>query len=468
MLRQVVAHAVQRLNADRGTLYLVDHARHELVSRVANLFEISEIRLRIGEGIAGTVADTGEAIIVRETDHDPRVARRFDSLTGYGTKNILCVPVSGSEGVIVAVLQLLNKHNGDFDEADKSVLHNIGVRVADVLDASSLRSQLRADHAQPLAFRFNHIVGESAAMQIVYDRLQRAASTDATVLLRGESGTGKSIVARAVHFNSARSARPLISVDCAALPGGLIENELFGHAKGAYTGADTTAEGKVQAADGGTLFLDEVGDIPLPVQSKLLTLLQDKTFFRVGSNVPEHSDVRFVVATNKDLVGEVKAGNFREDLYWRLRVVEIELPPLRKRGTIDIDRLIDHFLYEFSRRHGRPPLTMSHAARTGLHAHSWPGNVRELEHTIESAVVLSTSSTIELDALRIDNPPPLVRRLSRVPTTGFVVSQVKSLREVEKAYIQWVVDRCGGHRTNAASLLGIGRNTLNRKLKDDG
>jgi Nif-specific regulatory protein len=462
LLRLAVDEVTRVLDADRGTLYLIDHARGELVSRVAHLPELSEIRLRLGEGVAGWVARTGESVRVAHGQSDPRFAGRFDELTGYQTQSLLAAPVVDRGGEPLGVLQVLNKKRGTFEEQDEATLVGLAREVAAVLQATSLRTQLHKDHRQHLAFRFNHIVGESTVMREVYDRTARAARTEATVLVRGESGSGKEAIARAVHFNSPRRDGPFVKVDCAALPESLFENELFGHEKGAFTGADRTVEGKVALAQGGTLFLDEVGEVPLTVQGKLLRLLQERTFTKVGATQPQKVDARFVCATHRDLEARVKEQTFREDLYYRLRVV----PPLRARGPADLDRLIDYFLFELSKRHGRSELSLAPAARAALAAHDWPGNVRELEHAIESAVVLAPSDVIGPEQLPIGarRAPPDGSGARAVPDGAFV-SGLESLAAVEKAYVEHVLAACNGNRSAAARVLGIGRNTLQRKLK---
>ena len=454
ILRRIMDEVRRRLTADRGTLYLVDYARRELLSRVADLPEIREIRLAMGEGAAGLAASTGRSMTIPHDEDDERVQRRIDEVTGYSTRNMVVVPVL-YQGVVVAVMQLLNKAQGDFTAQDRQILEDLADEIGALLARTSLGSQLHPEAKAPLSFEFNHIVGDSAVMQAVYERTRRSAATDATVLVRGPSGAGKELIARAIHDNSRRSEGPFVKVDCAALPAGLIENELFGHEEGAFTGASSATEGKVRAADGGTLFLDEVGELPLEVQGKLLRLLQDRTWLKVGGHELQSGDVRFVCATNRDLEFAVDKGAFRQDLYYRLRVVEIRLPSLAQRGGGDLDRLIDHFVYRFTRRHNRPGLRLSEGARHALHAHDWPGNVRELEHCIESTVVLSPGSEIEADQL------PLGPSRSQKGFEG----PLRPLREVEAEYIRHVVRACGGNRSEAARVLGIGRNTLARKLR---
>ncbi len=464
VLDEAVDKITAELGADRGTLYLIDHATRTLVSHVGHLPEIAEIRLRIGEGVAGQVARTGKPMRVRSASTDARVARRVDQETGYRTRSLLAAPLFGDEGHVIAVLELLNKVEGEFDGADEGHLAECAGQLSQLMLDTSLRSQLRREANQPLAYRFNNIVGTSAAMQQAYDLIERSARTDVTVLIRGESGTGKELFAQAVHDNSPRASAPFVKVDCAALPERLIENELFGHEKGAYTGADSAEAGQVAAARGGTLMLDEIGELPLAVQGKLLRLLQDRVYLRVGGRKPIEADVRFVCATHRDLEKGVEAGEFRQDLYYRLRVVEIEIPPLRRRGHGDIDRLVDHFLARYCQRHARPDLRISDRARATLHGHDWPGNVRELEHCLESAVVLSPGERIEADQLRLPGgtgaPSPAEVSL---PEDAFV-TRVRTLREVERDYIRHVLELHGDNRSAAARILGIGRNTLLRKL----
>ena len=246
-----------------------------------------------------------------------------------------------------------------------------------------------------MGYFFNRIIGESEPLKVIYRLIQKAAPTDATVLLRGESGCGKELFARAVHVNGPRRDQPFVKVDCAALPASLIENELFGHEKGAFTGADHRMPGKFEAADGGTVFIDEIGELPLPVQGKLLRVLQDREFERVGGTQTLKVDVRIVAATNRDLVKMVAEGKFREDLYYRIKVVELVLPPLRERGGEDIERLTRHFIAASAKRHRLPLPRLSGAALERLKRYRWPGNVRELENCIESAVVLCEGEILE-------------------------------------------------------------------------
>jgi Nif-specific regulatory protein len=291
------------------------------------------------------------------------------------------------------------------------------------------------------------------------------------VLLRGETGTGKGIFARAIHVNSRRQARPFVTVDCTTLPAQLVESELFGHERGAFTGADRRVPGKVELAEGGTLFLDELGDLPLDIQGKFLRLLQERSFERVGGRQTLTADVRVVCATHRDLERAVAEGRFREDLYYRARVVEIDLPPLRDRGQEDIETLARHFADVYAQRYGRPEPTFAPEAIAAIRAHAWPGNVRELEHWIESAIALAPDGRVgasHLPGRRHDTGTmAAVKRPAEAPEGKDAVSLPigLSLDEATARYAEAVVTACEGNKTEAAKRLEIGRNTLARLVR---
>ncbi len=313
-------------------------------------------------------------------------------------------------------------------------------------------------------FGFENIIGHSPAMQRLFEVLARVSSTAATVLILGESGTGKELVAQALHQNSPRKQGHFVAVNCAALSEGLIESELFGHVKGAFTGALTAKEGRVVYASGGTLFLDEVGDMPLETQAKLLRVLESREVVPVGGNRSVPVDIRLVAATNRDLREMVAAGTFREDLFFRLQVVTIELPALRER-TGDIPLLIDHFLGEFSGVHDRSITGISPEARTVLMRYGWPGNVRELRNCIENMVVLAAGPVLALDDV-----PAQIAELSGAPRSSGGDYQLagRSLAEVERDLIIENLALMEGNREKTAKLLGIGERTLYRKIREYG
>jgi two-component system, NtrC family, response regulator HydG len=315
-------------------------------------------------------------------------------------------------------------------------------------------------------FGFEGVIGNSPQMHEIIDRLRRIAPTDATVLIQGETGTGKELVAQAVHQNSPRKNRPFVALNCAALSENILESELFGHVRGAFTDASHDRIGKFEYADGGTLFLDEVGDMPLPTQIKLLRVLESGQITRVGSNEIIRVDVRIVSATNQDLEEFVASGAFRQDLYHRLKVVTLRLPPLRERSQ-DIPLLIDHFVRELARHHHKNVANMTTAARRRLLAHDWPGNVRELRNVLESMIVVDYDEVLDVD----DLPPELTPDSGEEDGTveGGVGGLVgKPLSEIERLFVEETLKLTGGNREEAARILGIGERTLYRKIKEYG
>jgi transcriptional regulator with PAS, ATPase and Fis domain len=288
------------------------------------------------------------------------------------------------------------------------------------------------------------------------------AASDATVLIEGESGTGKELVARAIHAESARASHPFVGINCAALPETLLESELFGHVKGAFTGAVVAKKGLFEEASQGTLFLDEIGDTPPPIQAKLLRVLQEREIRRVGSTSPIRIDVRLLAATNRRLEELVREGRFREDFYYRLNVVALQIPPLRERRE-DIPLLAAHFLTRSAKRHGRPVPTLSPEAMALLFDHHWPGNVREMENAIERAVLLTETDTIFPGDL-----PPSLRGAPASGVSPEATLKPRRLEDVEREHILRTLDAHAWNQARAAEVLGIGRNTLWRKLKDYG
>jgi transcriptional regulator with PAS, ATPase and Fis domain len=306
---------------------------------------------------------------------------------------------------------------------------------------------------------FDKIVGASQPVLDVLDRAKRAAGTDSTVLIRGESGTGKELIADAIHENSSRSRKPLVVVNIAAVPKTLLESELFGHVKGAFTDASTHRVGLFEAADGGTLFIDEIGDLALECQAKLLRVLENQKVTPVGGGKARQVDVRVVAATRHNLERMMREGKFREDLYYRLNVVTIRIPPLRERPG-DVLLLVDHFLRELCRRNGTPTLEIVPELMEYLRTYDWPGNVRQLRNCIESMVVLGRSQTLTMDDL-----PATVRGGALSPQPDVTFPANKTLAEMEKLVVVDRLDSHNGNRSHAAHSLGISVRTLQRKLK---
>jgi DNA-binding NtrC family response regulator len=342
-------------------------------------------------------------------------------------------------------------------------------RLRTTLDRILARGNPEAELASPKAqtgdrYDLKNIVGSSAAMRRVYDQIQKVLSSDITVFISGESGTGKELVARAIHCGSLRSGGPFIDVNCAAIPEGLQESELFGHEKGAFTGALATHPGKFEQAAGGTIFLDEVGEMSPSAQARLLRVLQERCLQRVGGTKTINLDVRVVSASNRDLESMVADGSFRQDLYYRLVVFPIELPPLRHRRE-DVPLLVEHFIHKHGRDAGRMVMGVQPAAMQALMAHDWPGNVRELENVIHRSLLVADGPAIAIDDL-----PSGLGTQAPAPSTeeSAPISVAMSLEELEQAAIEKALKRHGGNLSDVARQLGIGRSTLYRKLEQYG
>jgi DNA-binding NtrC family response regulator len=465
LLSTACERLAEALRADRATIWLVDAEKGDLVTRVAVLPELPALRQPLERGLAGYVARTGDVVRLDDANRDPRFDPTADRATGYVTRSMLVAPIRESiDSPIRGVIQILNRKDGTFDEEDERYLAALATQLARAIGLTTLRAADAAGPGVTLRGPFNRIVGRSPELKKVYEAIALAAETDARVLLRGETGTGKGLFARAIHVNSGRQAGPFVVVDCTTLPAQLVESELFGHERGAFTGADRRVPGKVELAEKGTLFLDEIGDLPADIQGKLLRFLQERSFERVGGRETLFADVRVVCATHRDLERLVADGRFREDLYYRLRVVEIELPPLRARGADEIEALARHFADMYAVRYARPSPRLDESALQKLVAHDWPGNVRELEHWIESAIVLSKSGVISAAQL----PSRRATRDATEAKSGLLMPVGLALDEVTRRYVEATVAACDGNKTEAARRLHVGRNTIPRMLKTKG
>ena len=312
-------------------------------------------------------------------------------------------------------------------------------------------------------YEFDNIIGRSPAMQEIFATIERVGPTRATVLLAGESGVGKDLIARAIHFHSPRRDRPLVKINCTAIPENLMESELFGYEKGAFTGAQTSKPGKFEQADTGTVFLDEIGDVPAAIQVKLLRILQEREFERLGSNQTRHIDVRVVAATNSDLRAALEQGTFREDLYYRLNVVPLNIPLLRERKQ-DIPFLANHFVHKLAPDAGCLVESISDAAMEKLIGYHWPGNVRELENVIERSLVMATGTELDVADIKLENAP---RPRAQSGETNFLPDGM-SLDQYEQDIIREALRRADGNKSQAARLLGLTRNALRYRLTQMG
>ncbi len=340
--------------------------------------------------------------------------------------------------------------------------------VQKALEMRALREenrQLKAELGR--RYEFDNIIGRSPAMQEIFATIERVGPTRATVLLAGESGVGKDLIARAIHFHSPRKDRPLVKINCAAIPENLMESELFGYEKGAFTGAQTSKPGKFEQADTGTVFLDEIGDVPGPIQVKLLRVLQEREFERLGSNVTRHIDVRVIAATNQDLRAALEQGTFREDLYYRLNVVPLNIPSLRERKQ-DIAFLANHFVQKLAPETGCQVDSITDAAMQKLLAYHWPGNVRELENVIERGLVMATGTQLDVDDIKLEGAPGPGRKASSGGGDSHWLPEGLSLDQYEQDLIKEALRRADGNKSQAARLLGLTRNALRYRLTQMG
>jgi Nif-specific regulatory protein len=430
------------------------------------------IRYRLGEGITGKVVETGKPIIVPRVSREPMFLHRAAERPELAEQELtyISAPVALDGKTIGALsIDLHYKAERDYNRTAKflGVVASMiaqAVRVHRLIEADRQRLVDENTHLrQELKERydFSNLVGTSGPMRQVYEQIAQVARTSTTVLLRGESGTGKELIAHAIHYNSARAKKPFIKVSCAALPHDLIESELFGYEKGAFTGALTSKKGRFELADGGTLFLDEIGDLNLATQVKLLRVLQEKEFERLGSTITVRANIRLVAATNKDLEAAIAAGQFREDLYYRLNVFAIYVPPLRERKP-DITLLADYFVEKFSREHGKRVKRISTPAIDMLASYHWPGNVRELANAVERGVVVCEGQVLHAHHL----PPTL--QTAEASGTVQTTSLKEAMDAFEKDALQDALKTARGNRAKAARLLSTTERIFNYRVRKFG
>ena len=475
LVELLIREAPSVMNAERATIFLADHQREELYCHLGVGLKHDQIRIPWYTGIAGWVFTHGQSLNIVEPYKDSRFNKAIDPKTGFTTKNLLCVPLRVPGGPVIGVFQVLNKRAGVFTSIDLEILEILASQAARSMEhalewdnlrqSASLLKQENVGLKQALQHKdpLEEIIGTARAMQEVRSLIRKVAPTETTVLIQGESGTGKELVARAIHRFSPRANEPLVSLNCAAIPSELIESELFGHKKGAFTGAVADHTGVFRAADKGTLFLDEIEATSPAMQVKLLRALQSGEIKPVGDNSLQLVDVRLIAATNRDLQERIRQGMFREDLYYRINVFPILIPPLRER-TDDIPMLILHFLDRFSTMTGKLVRGIDTAALELLVRHPWPGNVRELENEIERSHILAgEGGNISVRCLS----PSIRESFERAIHPRAVSSPVtlKSATEsVEKSMIQEALESCRGNRSLAAKQLGLSRQGLINKI----
>jgi len=477
LLEILCREATTVLGAERSTIFLLDAERKELWSRVAlGLDKKAEIRFAANRGIAGHVVKTGQVVNVADAYADPRFNREVDEKTGYKTGNVLAVPLRTKDGKILGSFQAVNKRSGDFTTEDEELLQFLGSQAATAIENVQYFDDLRraqdalarenADLREKVSRRFNfaNIVGISGKLQEALRLLNEICDSPVNVLITGESGTGKELIAKTIHYNSSRRAAPFVALNCAALPETLLESELFGIEKGVATGVDRRI-GKMEVANGGTLFLDEIGDMSPPMQAKMLRALQEREVVRVGGAKPIPVDIRVLAATNRELKADIAAGKFREDLYYRLNVVNIHIPPLRDRRE-DIPLLVDFFLGQAREKLGKNARRFSSEAMDLIKAYNWPGNVRELENEVVRAVALS-------GGVQVIGKEVLSEKLLEGTTAKFrkykqLGTMPATVQGIEMEMISDALEKTNGNKERAAKVLGISREGLRKKMKKYG
>ena len=450
---------IEITSADKGFLILMEGDSLDVkIARNLRKENIADAVSQLSDSIVAKVVASRRPVIISDAMHDTEFAAA-KSVMQLRLSSVICVPLL-DRGRLLGIIYVGNDSIVDlFQEATMRVLTVFAAQASLIVANALLLNELQVDNqklAERLeAVRFGEIVGTSAPMQAVYRKVEKIAPTDISVLITGETGTGKELIAREIHTRSPRAGKPFVTINCGAIPENLLESELFGHVKGAFTGAVANKLGKFQAADGGTLFLDEVGEMPLELQVKLLRAIQERVVVRVGDTRSESVDIRILTATNRDLEKEIAGGRFREDLYYRLNVVNLQLPPLRARGE-DVIVIARYLLSRYTREFDAKVKGFSPNATVAMRKHAWPGNIRELENRIKKAIVLAESTVIGPDDLGLsaDNLPAIL-----------TLAEAKD--KFQREYINEVLAVNNGNRTKTARDLGVDPRTIFRHLEKE-
>jgi Nif-specific regulatory protein len=466
LLHLVVDTATRAMDAKAGSLLLLDGKTGNLYFRVATGAKketIKSYEVPLGQGIAGTVAQNGHPLLIQDVTKDPRWYKEISDAIGFETRSIACVPMRVGPTVI-GVVQIIDKKDGSALKDTDLVLLQVyaDLAAAAIGNAKQIARINRENKDLKAALGVKKkIVGESKKIRKVISDALKAAGSKTSILITGESGTGKELLARLIHDASPRKDNPLVALNCAALPVTLLEDELFGHEKGAFTGAASRKTGKFEIADGGTIFLDEIGEMAPGMQAKLLRVIQDGKFYRVGGNSPIQVDVRVLSATNREIEKEVAANRFREDLFYRLNVIQLAMPPLRERKE-DIPLLCDHFLSIFRQEREAPHLTIAPAAMEKIIAFNWPGNVRELRNALERAVIMGDGFQIIPGDLPFEGGHP------NHPGFELGMTLQEAMDKFKKTFIVMNLEQSGGNRSRAAKVMDIQRTYLSRLISKYG
>jgi transcriptional regulator with GAF, ATPase, and Fis domain len=459
LLDQLLDVTIQVSNADKGFLVLMESGEPVVkVARNLRRETITDAVSQLSDSILARVVKTRKPVIISDALSDDEFKNSL-SVVNLKLTSVMCVPLL-ERGNMLGVIYVGNDNVAQlFEESHMEVLTIFAAQASLLIRNALLVNELQLDkrslQEQIERIRFGEILGSSARMQEVFRKVQKVATTDISVLVTGETGTGKELIARELHNRSPRAKGPFITINCGAIPENLLESELFGHVRGAFTGAVTTKTGRFQAANGGTLFLDEIGEMPLPLQVKILRALQERVVVKVGDTHTESIDIRVVSATNRDLAAEIKAGRFREDLYYRLNAVELHLPPLRDRGD-DIVVLARYMVSRYAPEYGGKVKGLTPNAIAAIKRHRWPGNIRELENRVKKAVVLSDKALL--------GPEDLDLSPDDLPT---ILPLAEAKERFQREYINEILALNDGNRTKTARDLGVDPRTVFRHLEKE-
>ncbi|MFZ7111706.1 MAG: sigma 54-interacting transcriptional regulator [Desulfatiglandales bacterium] len=462
LLERIIYTATRMMHAKASSLLLLDQKSKKLFFKVATGERREEVRqyeLEVGQGIAGFVAERGEPLLISDVSSDPRWFKEISHSIGFKTRSIACVPMK-LDGDIIGVMEIIDKEDGTaLQQEDMQLLNVFAELAAKAIGNARKINQVRKENEnlrEELGKKYQ-LIGESPILHKVISDAFKVANSKTSTLILGESGTGKELLARLIHQAGPRKDKAMIILNCAALPETLLEAELFGYERGAFTGAMARKIGKFELADEGTLFLDEIGEMSLGMQAKLLRVLQEGIFYRVGGSSPIAVDVRVISATNRDIIKEVTEGRFREDLFYRLNVVQIRMPTLKERKE-DIPLLAHYFIDIFKQERGVQDLSASERAMDKMLAYDWPGNVRELRNAVERAVVMGNGHEI----LPEDLPIFSQGKNDRAMEVGLTLKE--ALDRFKKEFILINLDHTRGNRSKAAKILGIQRTYLSRLI----
>ncbi len=462
LLELILETGTSIMRAKASSLLLLDQKTNKLYFKVTTGMKKNEVKqfdIKLGQGIVGHVAETGESLLIKDVARDKRWHRSISDKIGFKTRSIACVPMKVQDKVIGAI-EFINKAGGDTFQQNDIELLNVFSDLAAlaILNARKFRLVQQENEGLKQALELNHnIIGESKAIKDVLADALKVADSNASTLILGESGTGKELLARLIHQASPRKNRRMITINCAAVPESLLEAELFGHERGSFTGASEQKIGKLELADESTLFLDEIGEMSPTMQAKILRVLQDGIFYRVGGNAPISIDIRVIAATNQDIAEGVANGKFREDLYYRLNVVKLHTPPLRDRKE-DIPLIARYFADFFKKEKGNYQIEISKPAMDKMIKYDWPGNIRELRNAIERAVVMGNGKQI------IPEDLPIIDGEATINRVKFGATLQEALDDFKKRFIEVNLKHTNGNRSKAAAVMGIQRTYLSRLI----